>query len=71
MPRNTVLAAPMLAIAGIGAALAGGPYDGTYHGTLIGEGMNAMRRSRRSWLPTARSVAPLRTCTPVEAEGRR
>ncbi len=30
--------APMLAVAGIGAALAGGPYDGTYHGTLTGDG---------------------------------
>jgi hypothetical protein len=42
MMRHIVLMAPMLAVAGIGAALAGGPYDGTCHGTLTAEGMNAM-----------------------------
>jgi hypothetical protein len=42
MRRHVVLVAPILAIAGIGATLAGGPYDGTYHGTLTGEGLNAV-----------------------------
>lgn len=41
MTRCIVLAT-VLALAGIGGANAGGPYDGTYHGQLTGEGMNAV-----------------------------
>jgi hypothetical protein len=42
MPRRVVFLAATLAVAGIAAAVAGGPYDGTYHGTLTAEGMNAV-----------------------------
>jgi hypothetical protein len=42
MPRRVVLLAAMLAVAGIAAAVAGGPYDGTYHGTLTADGLNAV-----------------------------
>ncbi len=41
MTRCIVLAT-VLALSGIGGANAGGPYDGTYHGQLTADGMNAM-----------------------------
>jgi hypothetical protein len=42
MPHRFVFLVAMLAVAGNAAAVAGGPYDGTYHGTLTADGMNTV-----------------------------
>jgi hypothetical protein len=39
---HVLLTATVLALAGAGGTSAGGLYDGTYHGTLKGVGMNAV-----------------------------
>jgi hypothetical protein len=44
--RRALPAATALALAYIGGAPAGGLYDGTYHGTLKGVGLNAMTCAR-------------------------